>query len=159
MVATPVMLDVAQVLRRRVRERGAESAPSRQRPTERPVQRVTEPGPGEPPREVAGRRSPPLHPRRPRLLLDLPTVRKAVLRVPGPPPRRLEAEDVSRRRPESPALWQMLRRSRDILGPCCQVGTRPRNKKTPAGAGLLSGPWRDRTSDLGIKSPLLYQLS
>jgi hypothetical protein len=28
-----------------------------------------------------------------------------------------------------------------------------------SGRGLLSGPCRDRTYDLGIKSPLLYQLS
>ena len=32
-------------------------------------------------------------------------------------------------------------------------------KKTPPVAGHLSGPCRDRTYDLGIKSPLLYQLS
>jgi site-specific recombinase XerC len=35
----------------------------------------------------------------------------------------------------------------------------PKNEKFPAVRGFSSGPWRDRTSDLGIKSPLLYQLS
>ena len=31
--------------------------------------------------------------------------------------------------------------------------------KNPPERGLFSGPWRTRTSNLGIKSPLLYQLS
>ena len=43
---------------------------------------------------------------------------------------------------------------------------RPEAARCPSGTGLrpvsapaLSGPCRDRTCDLGIKSPLLYQLS
>jgi predicted ester cyclase len=32
-------------------------------------------------------------------------------------------------------------------------------QENPAVRGLRSGPWRTRTSNLGIKSPLLYQLS
>ena len=34
-----------------------------------------------------------------------------------------------------------------------------RSEKSPALRGFRSGPCRDRTYDLGIKSPLLYQLS
>ncbi len=36
---------------------------------------------------------------------------------------------------------------------------RARPAKSPGSPGLFSGPWRTRTSNLGIKSPLLYQLS
>jgi uncharacterized protein YndB with AHSA1/START domain len=35
----------------------------------------------------------------------------------------------------------------------------PSRRVAPVGAGACSGPGRDRTCDLGIKSPLLYQLS
>jgi integrase-like protein len=35
----------------------------------------------------------------------------------------------------------------------------PRKHERPAYGPFWCGPWRDRTSDLGIKSPLLYQLS
>jgi hypothetical protein len=34
-----------------------------------------------------------------------------------------------------------------------------RLQKTPSVLGFLYGPWRNRTSNLGIKSPLLCQLS
>jgi hypothetical protein len=34
-----------------------------------------------------------------------------------------------------------------------------RKCKSPVCGGFLDGPCRDRTCDLGIKSPLLYQLS
>ena len=40
----------------------------------------------------------------------------------------------------------------DRLGTCGGVGTCPKTRKPRTSRGLRSGPWRDRTSDLGIKS-------
>jgi integrase len=54
---------------------------------------------------------------------------------------------------------QIVRPSRDILGTCptaIEQATKPKAREIQ---GPLSGPWRTRTSNLGIKSPLLYQLS
>ena|GEM_PF-6967097 len=49
-------------------------------------------------------------------------------------------------------LWRGLRRACDL--------DRRYGRRRGCGCGqLASGPWRTRTSNLGIKSPLLYQLS
>ncbi len=45
------------------------------------------------------------------------------------------------------------------IGDIFQNRSRPRERENPAVRGLSSGPWRNRTSNLGIKSPLLCQLS
>ena len=39
------------------------------------------------------------------------------------------------------------------------AGPRPERRKPPGRVAFGSGPCRSRTYDLGIKSPLLYQLS
>jgi hypothetical protein len=39
------------------------------------------------------------------------------------------------------------------------TGSLLRSRRAPLGAREVNGPCRDRTCDLGIKSPLLYQLS
>jgi hypothetical protein len=46
-----------------------------------------------------------------------------------------------------------------LSGPARDRFTCTRRVREAATRGFFSGPWRDRTSDLGIKSPLLYQLS
>jgi hypothetical protein len=60
-------------------------------------------------------------------------------------PTRLDARSVSAPsyaiHPQTPGVLDSLKR------------------KAPRLAGLFDGPGRDRTCDLGIKSPLLYQLS
>src|SRR5579872_7049986 len=61
-----------------------------------------------------------------------------------------------------PAVEVGCRPSRFDLaaGPCRTVDSRLLRRGTSLSCGLFSnGPGRDRTCDLGIKSPLLYQLS
>jgi hypothetical protein len=59
------------------------------------VERSPQPLLGGPFREVAGRWTAPFNPRRPELLLDLATVRKAVLGIPRGTPRSLDPKDMS----------------------------------------------------------------
>ena len=86
-------------------------------------------------REVTGRRPPALRPRRPDLLLNLPTVRESVLRVPHGPPRPLDAEDVPKRADE-PRVPAWPESSGDNWGHG-RLPVRLRPKKRARFAGLL----------------------
>ncbi len=99
-----------------------------------------------------------LTPSRSDLLLDLAAIWQAVLRVPDRAARPFNAKDVSggwlqqRHRCKSTPIWGQIG---DTFGKC----PLPRNIKSPELRGFLSGPCRNRTCNLGIKSPLLCQLS
>jgi hypothetical protein len=113
-LAPTVVLDVAQELGRRVGERRPGPDEPRQRPPARLGERVLEPGLGLALGQMAGRRPPALGPRRSELLLDLASVRQAVLRVPDGSAGAIDSEDVPAQRgdaepssglePETPSL-------------------------------------------------------
>ena len=113
----------------------------------------------EPLREVASRGPPPSRPRQPQLLLDLLAIREPVLRVLDGATRPLNAEDVTRRRSQRTRHTTKTTPISGHIGDIFHSCHMSRQSKTPPQRGFLSGPWRTRTSNLGIKSPLLYQLS
>jgi hypothetical protein len=85
----PVVLDVAQELGCSVGERRAGPHEAGQGASPRLVEHAAQPVLGGALREVAGGRPAAFCPRRPDALLDLPTVRQAVLGVPGRAPHAI----------------------------------------------------------------------
>jgi hypothetical protein len=105
--------------------------------------------------ELASRRAPAVSPRRPELRLELPPIRQPVLGVPRRSSSPLNPEHMTGRLPTLARPQQDRRPISGHIRDMLQSWHTSRNKK-PRGSGFLSGPWsgpwRTRTSNLGIKS-------
>jgi hypothetical protein len=121
---SPVLIDVAQVLRGGVRECRTSPHHPGQFATAGVLQETPEPVLREPLREVAGWRPAATRPRGAESLLDLPPVWEPVLRVPLRTPDAIHPKHMPRWRMESAGHTAILRPSRDISGTIFRVVTR-----------------------------------
>jgi hypothetical protein len=136
------VLAVAHELGRRVSEARARLHHPDERASARLIERVAQPILSGPFREVAGRRTTALRPRRPQLLLHLPSVRQPVLRVPGQPTRPFDSKNVPRGGSQRPIHVPRPAGSGDILGTRFTFRPDPENEKAQISWAFPARPER-----------------
>ena len=130
-LAGPIVLDVAQLLSRRVGDSGAGAHHPRELGSTHLGEHIIEPGFRQTLRHIAGRRATAARPRRTALLLDLAPVRLPVLRVPRRPRWRSTQKTCPLGGRDGAATCRAVPDPRDIFSKPSRAGPKRERLKIP----------------------------